>query len=65
MPTAKKEATIEELRKQLGAAKHLFFTNYSGLTVGEITKLRNELRKDGSSYTVVKNTLGIVGHRPK
>ena len=58
MPTAKKEATIEELRQKLGASKNLFFTNYAGLTVEEITKLRNELRKDGtSSYGVVKNTL--------
>ncbi len=58
MPTAKKEATIEELRQKLKASKNLFFTNYSGLTVEEITKLRNELRKDGAStYGVVKNTL--------
>jgi len=58
MPTAKKEATIEELRQKLGASKNLFFTNYAGLTVGDITKLRNELRKDGAStYGVVKNTL--------
>jgi large subunit ribosomal protein L10 len=58
MPTAKKEATIEELRQKLGASKNLFFTNYAGLTVEDITKLRNELRKDGTStYGVVKNTL--------
>ncbi|HEY4441676.1 MAG TPA: 50S ribosomal protein L10 [Candidatus Elarobacter sp.] len=57
MPTAKKEATIEELREQIASAKNLFFTNYQGLTVEEISKLRNELRKDGSTYGVVKNTL--------
>jgi large subunit ribosomal protein L10 len=57
MPTAKKEATIEELREQIAGAKNLFFTNYQGLTVEQITKLRNELRKDGSTYGVVKNTL--------
>ncbi len=59
MPTAKKEATIEMLRKRLAAAKHLFFTNYAGLTVEEMTKLRSELRKDGSTatYGVVKNSL--------
>jgi len=58
MPTAKKEATIEELRQKLAASKNLFFTNYAGLTVQDITKLRNELRKDGSStYGVVKNSL--------
>lgn len=57
MPTAKKEATIEELREKIAGAKNLFFTNYAGLTVEQITKLRNELRKDGSTYGVVKNTL--------
>lgn len=57
MPTAKKEATIDELREQIASSKNLFFTNYSGLTVEEITKLRTELRKDGSTYGVVKNTL--------
>ena len=58
MTTAKKEATIEELRQKLGASKNLFFTNYAGLTVEDITKLRNELRKDNAgTYGVVKNTL--------
>jgi large subunit ribosomal protein L10 len=57
MPTAKKEATIEELRERIAGSKHLFFTNYQGLTVEEITRLRGELRKDGSTYGVVKNTL--------
>ncbi len=58
MPTAKKEATIEELRQRIGSSKNLFFTNYAGLSVEDITKLRDELRKDGSStYGVVKNTL--------
>jgi large subunit ribosomal protein L10 len=57
MPTAKKEATIEELREKIASAKNLFFTNFAGLTVEQITKLRNELRKDGSTYGIVKNTL--------
>jgi large subunit ribosomal protein L10 len=57
MPTAKKAETIEELRARIATAKNLFFTNYAGLTVGDITKLRNELRKDGNTYGVVKNTL--------
>lgn len=57
MPTAKKEQTIVELRERLRTAKSLFFTNYAGLTVEEISKLRTELRKDGSTYAVVKNSL--------
>lgn len=57
MPTAKKQGTIDELRERLAGSKNLFFTNYAGLTVADITKLRKELRKDGSTYAVVKNTL--------
>jgi large subunit ribosomal protein L10 len=60
MPTLKKEQTIEELRQKLAGAKYLFFTNYAGLTVEEIGKLRDELRKDGNSYAVVKNTLFAI-----
>ncbi len=57
MPTARKEAAIGELAKRLAASQTLFLTDYQGLTVSEITKLRGELRKDGSTYAVVKNTL--------
>ncbi|MFZ1016656.1 MAG: 50S ribosomal protein L10 [Candidatus Cybelea sp.] len=57
MPTARKEAAIGALSEKLAAAKNLFFTDYAGLTVEEITKLRGELRKDGNTYAVVKNTL--------
>jgi len=57
MPTARKEAAIGELAKRLAASQSLFLTDYAGLTVSDITKLRGELRKDGSTYAVVKNTL--------
>ncbi len=57
MPTARKEAAIADLAEKLAAAKSLFLTDYTGLTVDEITRLRGELRKDGNSYSVVKNTL--------
>jgi large subunit ribosomal protein L10 len=57
MPTAKKEAAITALRDRISASGNLFFTNYAGLTVEQITRLRGELRKDGSSYAVAKNTL--------
>jgi large subunit ribosomal protein L10 len=57
MPTARKEATVSELTAKLAEAKNLFLTDYAGLTVADITKLRGELRKDGNTYSVVKNTL--------
>jgi len=57
MPTAKKEAAVGELKERIAQANNLIFTNYSGLSVSEIARLRGELRKDGNSYAVVKNTL--------
>lgn len=57
MPTARKETAVQELRDRLAASRNLFLTDYAGLTVEEITKLRGELRKDGNTYAVVKNTL--------
>ena len=57
MATAKKEASVSELAERLAAATNLFLTDYAGLTVDEITRLRGELRKDGNTYAVVKNTL--------
>ena len=57
MPTARKENAVHELRERLAASQNLFLTDFQGLTVEEITKLRGELRKDGSTYAVVKNTL--------
>ncbi len=57
MPTVRKETAVAELKERLDKSPNLFFTNYSGLTVEATTKLRGELRKDGSTYAVVKNTL--------
>jgi len=57
MPTPQKEAAVARLRERLAASANVIFTNPSGLTVAEITALRNELRKEGGSYAVVKNTL--------
>lgn len=57
MPTARKEAAIADLSEKLAGSKNLFFTDYAGLSVAEITKLRVELRKGGDTYAVVKNTL--------
>ncbi|MBV9057463.1 MAG: 50S ribosomal protein L10 [Candidatus Eremiobacteraeota bacterium] len=57
MPTARKESAVAELSQRVAAAKNLFLTDYAGLTVSEITRLRGELRKAGDTYSVVKNTL--------
>ncbi len=57
MLKAEKEKTVNELRKKLISAKSLFLTDFRGLNVEEMTKLRKELKKGGAEYKVSKNTL--------
>ena len=57
MPQPEKIKRVEELSETLGSAKSIFMTDFSGLSVEDITKLRRELRKVDVSFIVVKNTL--------
>lgn len=61
MPNAKvlseKEAIVASLVETLKGASSGVLVNYEGITVEEDTKLRNELRKEGVEYSVVKNTM--------
>jgi large subunit ribosomal protein L10 len=54
---SKKQEVIEELRKKLGRASAAILTDYKGLTVAEITSLRDSLAAEKVDYQVVKNTL--------
>ena len=61
MPNAKvlseKEAIVAGLVETLKSASSGVLVNYEGITVAEDTALRNELRKAGVEYSVVKNTM--------
>ena len=57
MIRSKKEQVIEELREKLGRASAAILTDYKGLTVAEITGLRDSLAAERIDYQVVKNTL--------
>jgi large subunit ribosomal protein L10 len=50
-----KTASINELKEAFSASEDFIFTDYRGLTVGQITALRKELRTRGASYKVIKN----------
>ena len=54
---ANKGAIIEELKQDLGEAQLAFVIDFKGLSVAEITDLRNRLRPVGGSCKVTKNTL--------
>lgn len=50
MSRARKEEEIVSLNKRFSDDEVVVVTHYSGLTVAEITQLRNELRKNGASF---------------
>jgi len=52
-----KTAVIAELADRLSGASLGVVTEYRGLTVAQLNKLRRELQGAGASYRVTKNTL--------
>jgi large subunit ribosomal protein L10 len=52
-----KAAAIEEIAGRLREADTVFATDFRGLTVKELSELRDRLREAETEYTVVKNTL--------
>lgn len=52
-----KETIVAELKESLSEAQLAVVLDYQGLTVAEITELRNILRPTGSTCKVTKNTL--------
>ena len=57
MPNNKNIEQVKELKETFSKAKAVYFTEYHGLNVGEITKLRSEFFKADVEYKVAKNTL--------
>ena len=55
-----KQEKIEQMKENFAKAKVAVVTEYRGLTVEEITKLRRALQKENSDYMVTKNTLAKV-----
>ena len=53
----KKTQVLEKLKTDLKNVKSLVFTDYRGLSVKDISALRNKLRENNSGYNVAKNTL--------
>lgn len=57
MPTSKKIFTVQNLTEKLKQAKSLVLTNYQGLNVSQMAELRQEIKKTGGEFEVVKNSL--------
>ncbi len=54
---AQKEVTVKEITEKVSSAKSLVFADYQGLTMTQLTDLRDQLRDVQAEFTVTKNNL--------
>lgn len=52
-----KEETIQKISEKLGRAKAVVFTDYKGLSMEQLSDLRNKLRDVNGEFSITKNTL--------
>ncbi|NJD17941.1 MAG: 50S ribosomal protein L10 [Gemmatimonadetes bacterium] len=57
MNRTEKASFVEDLRERISRAPVVYLTDFTGLSVKSITKLRRSLRASGAEYVVVKNRL--------
>lgn len=57
MPRPEKVSAVADIKERIGQAEAVFFTEFRGMTVGQLEKLRRDLRAVGSDYKVMKMTL--------
>lgn len=59
MNREEKQKQVDELRNKFNSATVAILTEFSGLTVEEMTDLRRKLRSAGAELRVVKNTIAF------
>jgi large subunit ribosomal protein L10 len=59
MKRTEKEALVSELKTKMVGAKALYYTDFTGLNVKQMTDLRRRFRKGGVEYVVIKNSLAL------
>ena len=57
MPNKKNISNVKDLTDKLSRAKSIYFTDYLGLNVSDVTNLRKKFFDSNVEYLVVKNTL--------
>ncbi len=60
MLRSEKKIFVAELEGVFKTSNSIIVTHYHGLTVLEITRLRRNLKENGASFKVVKNTLSNI-----
>ena len=57
MPNQKNLDNLKIISEKLSKAKSIYFTDFLGLNVSDLTKLRAKFFQNNIDYIVVKNTL--------
>jgi large subunit ribosomal protein L10 len=57
MLKTEKESAVKEIQDRFARMSSAVFLDFAGMTVEEVSKLRNTFRQKGVEYKVVKNTL--------
>lgn len=52
-----KEAEVASIQEKVSGSQGVVFYDYKGLTVAEVTALRDKMRAAGAEYKVLKNTM--------
>lgn len=60
-PSAEKAAVVTEVSKKFATSDAALITEFRGMTVSSLAKLRRALRVHGAEYKVYKNTLARFG----
>jgi ribosomal protein L10 len=60
MPTEAKEAAVADLTDRMSRSTIAIATDFSGLSVNQVTELRKQLRASGVEYKVVKNRIAAI-----
>ena len=60
MPTEEKQAAVVELADRIKRSTIAIATDFTGLSVNQITELRRQLRAAGVEYKVVKNRIASI-----
>ncbi len=60
MASQKNIEYLERTKEKLKTGRAFYFTDFTGLSVKSLGKLRRELKKNNGNYIVLKNTLGFL-----
>ena len=57
MPNENKIKIVKNIEEKFKSSSGLYFTKYTGMNVGQATKLRRDFKQNNVKYKITKNTL--------